>query len=79
MREGIDDAATSGDLAWSAVLKRTFESYIRGERPNMVSVVNIPVPEPGSLVRLYSTENGCWIGKSNRSTVSYIMYYAILM
>lgn len=23
------------DLDWSAVLKRTFESYIRGERPNM--------------------------------------------
>lgn len=23
------------DLAWAAVLKRTFESYIRGERPNM--------------------------------------------
>ena len=24
-----------GDLSWSAVLKRTFEAYIRGERPNM--------------------------------------------
>ncbi|KAF9076174.1 hypothetical protein BDP27DRAFT_1314019, partial [Rhodocollybia butyracea] len=37
IREGMDDAATSdsGELAWSAVLKRTFESYIRGERPNM--------------------------------------------
>ena len=23
------------DLDWSTVLKRTFESYIRGERPNM--------------------------------------------
>lgn len=23
------------DLDWSAVLKRTFESYVRGERPNM--------------------------------------------
>lgn len=23
------------DLDWSAVLKRTFEAYIRGERPNM--------------------------------------------
>lgn len=23
------------DLDWSAVLKRTFESYLRGERPNM--------------------------------------------
>lgn len=27
-----DDAR---DLSWSAVLKRTFEAYIRGERPNM--------------------------------------------
>ena len=24
-----------GDLSWSAVLKRTFEAYVRGERPNM--------------------------------------------
>lgn len=23
------------DLDWSTVLKRTFEAYIRGERPNM--------------------------------------------
>ena len=23
------------DLDWATVLKRTFESYIRGERPNM--------------------------------------------
>ena len=23
------------DLDWSAVIKRTFEAYIRGERPNM--------------------------------------------
>ena len=23
------------DLDWSTVMKRTFESYIRGERPNM--------------------------------------------
>jgi DDB1- and CUL4-associated factor 13 len=23
------------DLPWTAVLKRTFEGYIRGERPNM--------------------------------------------
>jgi DDB1- and CUL4-associated factor 13 len=23
------------DLSWSAVMKRTFEAYIRGERPNM--------------------------------------------
>jgi WD repeat and SOF domain-containing protein 1 len=24
------------DLGWATVLKRTFESYVRGERPNMV-------------------------------------------
>lgn len=23
------------DLAWGTVLKRTFEAYVRGERPNM--------------------------------------------
>jgi len=23
------------DLSWATVLKRTFESYLRGERPNM--------------------------------------------
>lgn len=23
------------DLGWATVLKRTFESYVRGERPNM--------------------------------------------
>ena len=23
------------DLDWSAVMKRTFEAYVRGERPNM--------------------------------------------
>lgn len=23
------------DLTWATVLKRTFEAYIRGERPNM--------------------------------------------
>lgn len=23
------------DLAWATVLKRTFEAYVRGERPNM--------------------------------------------
>ena len=23
------------DLGWATVLKRTFEAYIRGERPNM--------------------------------------------
>jgi len=23
------------DLDWSTVLKRTFESYVRGERPNL--------------------------------------------
>ena len=25
------------DLSWATVLKRTFEAYLRGERPNMVS------------------------------------------
>jgi WD repeat and SOF domain-containing protein 1 len=24
------------DLGWATVLKRTFEAYVRGERPNMV-------------------------------------------
>ena len=28
----MDDAI---DLSWSTVLKRTFEAYVRGERPNM--------------------------------------------
>lgn len=27
--------ADPADLDWSAVMKRTFEAYIRGERPNM--------------------------------------------
>lgn len=34
-QEDQDIALDNRDLAWSAVLKRTFESYIRGERPNM--------------------------------------------
>jgi WD repeat and SOF domain-containing protein 1 len=29
---GLEDKR---DLDWSTVLKRTFEAYIRGERPNM--------------------------------------------
>lgn len=33
--EDADVLNDSRDLAWSAVLKRTFEAYIRGERPNM--------------------------------------------
>jgi len=33
--EEDDISNDSRDLAWSAVLKRTFEAYIRGERPNM--------------------------------------------
>ncbi|KAF8169519.1 glycosyltransferase family 32 protein [Pholiota molesta] len=33
--EDDDLAADKTDLDWSAVLKRTFEAYIRGERPNM--------------------------------------------
>ncbi|BEI81432.1 hypothetical protein CcaverHIS002_0205920 [Cutaneotrichosporon cavernicola] len=31
-REDMDDAI---DLSWSTVLKRTFESYVRGDQPNM--------------------------------------------
>ncbi|KAG7095938.1 hypothetical protein E1B28_006622 [Marasmius oreades] len=36
-RDPLDDAVEPDkrDLDWSTVLKRTFESYIRGERPNM--------------------------------------------
>ena len=30
-REDMDDEV---DLSWSTVLKRTFEAYLRGERPN---------------------------------------------
>lgn len=30
-----DDEADKVDLDWSAVIKRTFEAFIRGERPNM--------------------------------------------
>lgn len=33
--EEDDVLRDSRDLGWSAVLKRTFEAYIRGERPNM--------------------------------------------
>ncbi len=33
--EDRDVLLDSRDLGWSAVLKRTFEAYIRGERPNM--------------------------------------------
>jgi WD repeat and SOF domain-containing protein 1 len=29
------DAGDKRDLDWATVLKRTFEAYIRGERPNM--------------------------------------------
>jgi hypothetical protein len=28
-----------GDLSWATVIKRTYEAYLRGERPNMVLVV----------------------------------------
>lgn len=28
------------DLSWATVLKRTFEAYLRGERPNMVSLLS---------------------------------------
>jgi DDB1- and CUL4-associated factor 13 len=35
--EGNDfrEEGDTTDLDWSAVMKRTFEAYIRGERPNM--------------------------------------------
>lgn len=34
--EWVDDIKDDArDLSWAAVLKRTFEAYIRGERPNM--------------------------------------------
>lgn len=33
--DGRDVLSDKRDLDWSAVLKRTFEAYIRGERPNM--------------------------------------------
>ncbi len=35
------------DLDWSAVLKRTFESYIRGERPNVYGEWDIVVAALG--------------------------------
>lgn len=31
----LPDAGDKRDLDWATVLKRTFEAYIRGERPNM--------------------------------------------
>jgi WD repeat and SOF domain-containing protein 1 len=34
--EWVDDIKDDNrDLSWATVLKRTFEAYIRGERPNM--------------------------------------------
>ncbi|KAF5384972.1 hypothetical protein D9615_001429 [Tricholomella constricta] len=33
--DGIPDDVDRRDLDWATVLKRTFEGYIRGERPNM--------------------------------------------
>jgi hypothetical protein len=30
-----DDLMDEADLSWSTVLKRTFEAYLRAERPNM--------------------------------------------
>jgi WD repeat and SOF domain-containing protein 1 len=32
---GKDILSDKRDLDWSAVMKRTFEAYVRGERPNM--------------------------------------------
>jgi len=31
--EGVEE--DERDLIWATVLKRTFEAYLRGERPNM--------------------------------------------
>ncbi len=33
--EQEEDARDQRDLDWSTVVKRTFEAYVRGERPNM--------------------------------------------
>ena len=30
-----EESGDTTDLDWSTVIKRTFEAYIRGERPNM--------------------------------------------
>lgn len=36
LEEDVDEEeADKVDLDWSAVIKRTFEAFIRGERPNM--------------------------------------------
>jgi len=35
MPDAEDVSADKRDLDWATVLKRTFEGYIRGERPNM--------------------------------------------
>jgi len=34
-KPGLAEPGPHRDIAWSAVMKRTFESFIRGERPNM--------------------------------------------
>lgn len=34
-REENEERSLPTDLPWSAVMKRTFEAYIRGEQPNM--------------------------------------------
>lgn len=35
IEDADEDAVDKTDLDWSTVIKRTFEAYIRGERPNM--------------------------------------------
>ena len=35
IRNGKTPVNMTIDLSWSAVLKRTFEAYVRGEQPNM--------------------------------------------
>lgn len=32
----MEPPVPEGDLSWATVVKRTYESYLRGERPNMV-------------------------------------------
>ena len=34
-RKSPPEPDTEGDLSWATVLKRTYEAYLRGERPNL--------------------------------------------
>jgi len=35
MSDSEDVSSDAQDLSWAAVMKRTFEAYVRGEQPNM--------------------------------------------